>query len=62
MSNPYVEQHHQPLADYVAFRCAKPMARALRTEALTHKVDVSTVIRLLIEEGAKQRGLNLQVF
>lgn len=61
MANPYTEQHLLPLADYVAFRCTKPMAVALKTQALIHEVDVSTVIRHLIAEGAKQRGIDLSV-
>lgn len=55
-SNPYARDG-MPLNQYVGIRLSKPMATMLKAEAALHQTDVSAVIRKLIIEGAKVRGI-----
>ena len=47
-----------PLNNYVGLRVSKPMAVMLRTQALHHGTDVSSVMRQLIRDGADKRGID----
>ena len=49
----------RPQADFIAFRCFKPMAMALRTRAIEEKVDVSQLIRRLLAQACEAEGIRI---
>jgi len=49
----------RPQADFIAFRCFKPMAVALRSRAAHEKVDVSQLIRRLLAVACEAEGIHI---
>lgn len=46
-----------PLNQYMGIRLSKPMATMLKSQAALHQTDVSVVVRTLLIEAAKARGI-----
>ena len=48
-----------PANAMLSFRCSKALEVGLRRHALIHQVELSSLMRLLLLEGAKARGIDL---
>ena len=48
-----------PANSMLSFRCSKTLEVGLRRHALIHQVELSSLMRLLITEGARARGIDL---
>ena len=49
----------EPHSGLLSFRCAKRLEVGLRRTALIERVELSSLIRVLLREGAAARGIDL---
>ena len=49
----------EPQAGLLSFRCPKRLEVGLRRHALIHSIEISSLIRVLLIEGAAARGIDL---
>lgn len=44
--------------DSITFRLPKPLGVCIRTQALINEIEISSVIRVLLQEALEARGIN----
>ena len=52
------EYHGAPFAQFVGFRCTKPLHRFLETKAMIEGRDISQIIRRLLTKACEEEGFD----
>ena len=52
------EYHGAPFAQFVGFRCTKPLHRFLETKAMLEGRDISQIIRRLLTKACEEEGFD----